>query len=150
SIISASSSVFKSSPIASFVLIATNTLSSVKYISGNVAASTSAENVKFFGLSTISFTVASTFSPSSSNLMNPSFSNNAKIRPWSATDRLKITSVPSSISSRRNRSDFKSVGDRKSTRLNSSHVSISYAVFCLKKKKERQQKISRSNRRVRR
>src|SRR5207249_12013366 len=27
--------------------------------------------------------------------------------------------------------------DRKSTRLNSSHVSISYAVFCLKKKKIR-------------
>src|SRR5437870_7578027 len=27
------------------------------------------------------------------------------------------------------------VGDRKSTRLNSSHVAISYAVFCLKKKK---------------
>src|SRR5438067_10267537 len=29
-----------------------------------------------------------------------------------------------------------SEGDRKSTRLNSSHVSISYAVFCLKKKKK--------------
>src|SRR5437870_8987290 len=28
-------------------------------------------------------------------------------------------------------------GDRKSTRLNSSHVAISYAVFCLKKKKNR-------------
>src|SRR5438067_4895475 len=28
--------------------------------------------------------------------------------------------------------------DRKSTRLNSSHVSISYAVFCLKKKKTKQ------------
>src|SRR5690554_6968944 len=28
--------------------------------------------------------------------------------------------------------------DRKSTRLNSSHVRISYAVFCLKKKKEQQ------------
>src|SRR5699024_12610671 len=28
----------------------------------------------------------------------------------------------------------KSLQDRKSTRLNSSHVSISYAVFCLKKK----------------
>src|SRR6267378_2428636 len=27
-------------------------------------------------------------------------------------------------------------GDRKSTRLNSSHVEISYAVFCLKKKKQ--------------
>src|SRR5690625_5636964 len=30
---------------------------------------------------------------------------------------------------------FSSRGDRKSTRLNSSHVAISYAVFCLKKKK---------------
>src|SRR3989442_11934946 len=29
------------------------------------------------------------------------------------------------------------VADRKSTRLNSSHVRISYAVFCLKKKKKR-------------
>src|SRR2546430_10520135 len=28
------------------------------------------------------------------------------------------------------------VGDRKSTRLNSSHSQISYAVFCLKKKKQ--------------
>src|SRR5438477_5326286 len=28
------------------------------------------------------------------------------------------------------------LGDRKSTRLNSSHMSISYAVFCLKKKKK--------------
>src|SRR5439155_23778152 len=28
--------------------------------------------------------------------------------------------------------------DRKSTRLNSSHVAISYAVFCLKKKKNRE------------
>src|SRR5690625_4974784 len=29
---------------------------------------------------------------------------------------------------------FAELGDRKSTRLNSSHVAISYAVFCLKKK----------------
>src|SRR3989454_2460612 len=29
-------------------------------------------------------------------------------------------------------------GDRKSTRLNSSHLVISYAVFCLKKKKNKQ------------
>src|SRR5437660_8917721 len=29
--------------------------------------------------------------------------------------------------------------DRKSTRLNSSHVAISYAVFCLKKKKKKQE-----------
>src|SRR5690554_7440829 len=31
------------------------------------------------------------------------------------------------------------LGDRKSTRLNSSHVRISYAVFCLKKKKKKKQ-----------
>src|SRR2546430_10363033 len=36
---------------------------------------------------------------------------------------------PSGVSCRRRR-------DRKSTRLNSSHSQISYAVFCLKKKKE--------------
>src|SRR5690554_7416668 len=30
--------------------------------------------------------------------------------------------------------------DRKSTRLNSSHVRISYAVFCLKKKKKKKKK----------
>src|SRR6266704_4247723 len=35
--------------------------------------------------------------------------------------------------------------DRKSTRLNSSHVSISYAVFCLKKKKKNVAHISFCN-----
>src|SRR5699024_11315991 len=33
--------------------------------------------------------------------------------------------------------------DRKSTRLNSSHVSISYAVFCLKKKKKTSGELKR-------
>src|SRR5215469_17066812 len=33
-------------------------------------------------------------------------------------------------------------GDRKSTRLNSSHVEISYAVFCLKKKKNKKYEYS--------
>src|SRR5690349_23853072 len=33
------------------------------------------------------------------------------------------------------------LGDRKSTRLNSSHVEISYAVFCLKKKKKKKDNI---------
>src|SRR5256885_12237060 len=36
----------------------------------------------------------------------------------------------------RNRAFRGLVADRKSTRLNSSHLVISYAVFCLKKKKE--------------
>src|SRR5438045_8848688 len=34
--------------------------------------------------------------------------------------------------------------DRKSTRLNSSHLGISYAVFCLKKKKKKVDNISQS------
>src|SRR5437660_4871276 len=33
--------------------------------------------------------------------------------------------------------------DRKSTRLNSSHVAISYAVFCLKKKKKKRENVHR-------
>src|SRR5690348_18093973 len=36
-------------------------------------------------------------------------------------------------------------GDRKSTRLNSSHPSISYAVFCLKKKKKKKRINNISN-----
>src|SRR5690554_7482880 len=36
-------------------------------------------------------------------------------------------------------------GDRKSTRLNSSHVRISYAVFCLKKKKNKNKKNLNQN-----
>src|SRR5437868_13039063 len=41
---------------------------------------------------------------------------------------------------RRRREEIRS--DRKSTRLNSSHVSISYAVFCLKKKKKKKKQKS--------
>src|SRR5437899_5578711 len=36
-------------------------------------------------------------------------------------------------------------GDRKSTRLNSSHLGISYAVFCLKKKKKNTWLLYRSS-----
>src|SRR5215510_15963945 len=44
--------------------------------------------------------------------------------------RLPAARRPRAIASRR------PLRDRKSTRLNSSHVAISYAVFCLKKKKK--------------
>src|SRR5436853_2853754 len=37
--------------------------------------------------------------------------------------------------------------DRKSTRLNSSHLGISYAVFCLKKKKKKKKKRHRNEER---
>src|SRR5207245_4859602 len=46
---------------------------------------------------------------------------------------------PSSVALRRVRSA--TLEDRKSTRLNSSHGSISYAVFCLKKKKKKTKPI---------
>src|SRR5439155_15002477 len=45
---------------------------------------------------------------------------------WTSSSPLPTSEATVSASSR----------DRKSTRLNSSHVAISYAVFCLKKKKE--------------
>src|SRR5947209_12378307 len=41
-------------------------------------------------------------------------------------------------------------GDRKSTRLNSSHANISYAVFCLKKKKKKKTKTNKANKRKKR
>src|SRR2546426_3308792 len=40
---------------------------------------------------------------------------------------------------------LKNVTDRKSTRLNSSHLVISYAVFCLKKKKKNNRSIQSNN-----
>src|SRR5689334_24217106 len=40
---------------------------------------------------------------------------------------------------------LKEIGDRKSTRLNSSHSSISYAVFCLKKKKKKRRNLVTTN-----
>src|SRR2546430_12488998 len=61
------------------------------------------------------------------------------ISPWPVH---KISSSPALGSSalhsnlRARRSSSSSAGDRKSTRLNSSHSQISYAVFCLKKKKK--------------
>src|SRR5690554_7594995 len=48
-------------------------------------------------------------------------------------DEFEISPFVKSISS------GKSIPDRKSTRLNSSHVRTSYAVFCLKKQKRRQE-----------
>src|SRR2546422_9106130 len=61
---------------------------------------------------------------------------------------ISICGNPAKCFTRRKRSSSKaamswpsrmSTADRKSTRLNSSHGYISYAVFCLKKKKKQQQ-----------
>src|SRR2546428_14055319 len=50
--------------------------------------------------------------------------------------RLRRASTPDRPERRRSRRPA-CQGDRKSTRLNSSHDQISYAVFCLKKKKKK-------------
>src|SRR5262245_63300174 len=55
--------------------------------------------------------------------------------------------MPTSLSRDRPDSDAREIPnrddrDRKSTRLNSSHLGISYAVFCLKKKKKKHRNTS--------
>src|SRR5436190_16377554 len=52
------------------------------------------------------------------------------------------SSSPTLSPARPSSSSFLNISDRKSTRLNSSHTVISYAVFCLKKKKKNKQKIN--------
>src|SRR5580765_8699257 len=55
--------------------------------------------------------------------------------PYTTLFRSPITARRRSpLTWRRSATGLSDMGDRKSTRLNSSHPSISYAVFCLKKK----------------
>src|SRR5207249_11860199 len=55
----------------------------------------------------------------------------ALLRAWQFLDQPAAPSLPTSVAGFWT---WAISADRKSTRLNSSHVSISYAVFCLKKK----------------
>src|SRR3712207_7330815 len=66
------------------------------------------------------------------------WSSAATSRAWWATRRRRPRSRPCSARSTATRSPSSASWpeDRKSTRLNSSHANISYAVFCLKKKKQ--------------
>src|SRR6266496_5163580 len=59
--------------------------------------------------------------------------------PYTTLFRSAVRQVrPAGSRSRRSAtSGRRRLSDRKSTRLNSSHVEISYAVFCLKKKKKK-------------
>src|SRR5436190_16632708 len=64
--------------------------------------------------------------------------------PYALLDAVAATSFnsesPRSRSAGATRSGIVPSADRKSTRLNSSHTVISYAVFCLKKKKNTKKK----------
>src|SRR5690625_7078730 len=62
------------------------------------------------------------------------------VSAWLAASRNSSTSVAIASITRSSPSRRR---DRKSTRLNSSHVAISYAVFCLKKKNKKQNKSHR-------
>src|SRR3712207_8384912 len=61
-----------------------------------------------------------------------------RLRQRDVRDRLPPPHVPVPVGRRARAAGAGAVGcrDRKSTRLNSSHANISYAVFCLKKKKK--------------
>src|SRR5205807_9314687 len=65
--------------------------------------------------------------------------------PNSSAPTTELTTLPASSSRSHGAPVFAGssiivTGDRKSTRLNSSHLVISYAVFCLKKKKKKNKK----------
>src|SRR5204863_9909160 len=55
--------------------------------------------------------------------------------------RGRFACTPNHQSHQRRQAHPNAPPDRKSTRLNSSHVEISYAVFCLKKKKKKKKNI---------
>src|SRR5256885_4645721 len=60
----------------------------------------------------------------------------ASASPASAHWKIRWSKSDVRLGSAQGRAHFPTRRDRKSTRLNSSHLVISYAVFCLKKKKK--------------
>src|SRR5215469_17437625 len=62
-------------------------------------------------------------------------------RRVAAAGRTGRGTVPARSPTARRASCRETKRDRKSTRLNSSHVEISYAVFCLKKKKQKKHQV---------
>src|SRR5438034_6788525 len=66
--------------------------------------------------------------------------------PYTTLFRSRATAISATVGFRRIdvgavRGAGRLVGDRKSTRLNSSHTVISYAVFCLKKKNKKNPQV---------
>src|SRR5688572_16981244 len=77
----------------------------------------------------------SAFSPSNFQ-MRASNGGGSPARQVTSTDQYS-SGLNALISSSRSQTRRTATEDRKSTRLNSSHSQISYAVFCLKKKKKK-------------
>src|SRR3712207_7668254 len=59
-------------------------------------------------------------------------------------ERVEEVLRPHQVGTGEQRGSLLQARDRKSTRLNSSHANISYAVFCLKKKKDTRTHVARS------
>src|SRR2546429_1022383 len=72
---------------------------------------------------------------------SPGMSTNGAPRPAVSTDKDSVgaTGTMNACDTDALSATNKTARDRKSTRLNSSHGYISYAVFCLKKKKKKHQ-----------
>src|SRR5690625_5442206 len=70
------------------------------------------------------------------DVMDGHFVPNITIGPLIVEAIKPVTSLPLDVHLMIENPDKYIQPDRKSTRLNSSHVAISYAVFCLKKKKK--------------
>src|SRR5438034_4455583 len=70
--------------------------------------------------------------------------NGGDVVPSALTGTL-LSHIAKQASVLRNTPMMASVRDRKSTRLNSSHTVISYAVFCLKKKKKTKRKTTHTS-----
>src|SRR2546426_2070431 len=70
------------------------------------------------------------------------FCGRKRQRCASADEHKTVRIRPELLLHRRTEGEFQLREDRKSTRLNSSHLVISYAVFCLKKKKNKRKRCS--------
>src|SRR5699024_11914384 len=73
--------------------------------------------------------------------LNPTAHQNRSAGRWRSGTGFHAARLPFHTQTDRISAAWPPSADRKSTRLNSSHVSISYAVFCLKKKKNNNAKI---------
>src|SRR6266508_3216318 len=106
-----------------------NTIVSISNLEGNVLAGASAGNVGFKG--SRKSTPFSFFFNDTATTEIYTLSLHDALPIFLGHDSIAVYSVDPAKGTL-----TKTEKDRKSTRLNSSHVAISYAVFCLKKKKK--------------
>src|SRR5690349_23705931 len=81
----------------------------------------------------------STLFPYTTLFRSAAMCSSCSLPPNGMCSRTMVTPTAAASSQRRDKTSTcqpMTCSDRKSTRLNSSHVEISYAVFCLKKKKK--------------